>query len=193
MPPKAIAETLEITLSNDNHYHLEIIRDRHWYLEDVEENMIIVSAMEGDGSGKPNFISPLVLTKAANVLILAMTTFQVVSVHQRVNVVVTIDAVEITRNWIDWRLPTESDLLSLRAIYMTILPNVQVYRETAGSDEKIYLVSTTETLITANPLVKNIQISVANNYTTLANRNIHLDETNDYKHHRHDYHCLSSK
>ena len=151
MPPKAIAETLEITLSNDNHYHLEIIQDRHWHLEDVEENMITVSAMEGDGSDKPNFISPLVLTKAANVLTSAMTTFQVVSVHQRVDVVVTIDAVEIAWNLADWSQPTESNLLSQRVIYMTILPNVQVCREIARSDEKIYLVSTTETLITANP------------------------------------------
>jgi len=83
-------------------------------------------------------------------------------------------------NWVDWSQPTESDLLLPRSIYMTIQPNVQVYREIAGSEEKIYLVKTAETLITANPLVKNIQISVANDSTTLATNSMNRRVCTDF-------------
>ena len=100
---KRHSETLEITLDDANYFHavLEIIRDREWHLEYVDENIIDVLPEKGNGESLQNFISELTITKAFNSTEARSTDFYVVSVWQRVHVKVNISAAIVTRAWID--------------------------------------------------------------------------------------------
>ena len=103
-------QTLTINLNAANNYTetLTIIRDREWSVENVNTNMINVSPMSGNGQGLPDFASTLTVTKSpiltpSTTATTVSTTFQVVSLFQRVNVVVniTMPALTITGEFID--------------------------------------------------------------------------------------------
>ena len=86
-------ETLEITLQASNDYTevLTILRDREWSVEDVDPGIINVTPVEGNGRNQPDFISTLTVTKSPDLITpTATTTFQIVSLFQRVNVKVNI-------------------------------------------------------------------------------------------------------
>ena len=66
-----------------------------------------------------------------------------------------------------------------RMIYLTIQPDVHIYRESGGT--QIDLVHTTSTVISPNPLVKQMTVNVDSDSGALAARNIALNEPNEYK------------
>ena len=66
-----------------------------------------------------------------------------------------------------------------RMIYLTIQPNIQAYRDVNGT--RIDLVRTDETVISQNPLQKQLTVNVISTPEALAARNINLTEPNDYK------------
>ena len=84
--------TINLNASNNHTETLTIVRDREWTLENVDSNLISVSPTSGIGIEAEGFINTLTvglsppLTAAT-----ATTTFQVVSLHQRVNVTVKIN------------------------------------------------------------------------------------------------------
>jgi len=119
-------ETLTINLNNANDYTqlLTIIRDREWSLENVNTNIINVSPMSGNGSDLPDFTSTLTVTKSPTLKpalteIRTTTTFQVVSLFQRVNVVVTIiiPAITATLAFVDPR-PGEAGATGNNPLYL---------------------------------------------------------------------------
>jgi len=82
---------------------LTIIRDREWTLENVNTNIINVSPMSGNGADLPDFAStPTVTRSPLMATTTATTTFQIVSLCQRVNVTVSI-TITITGEWVDPR------------------------------------------------------------------------------------------
>lgn len=96
-------ETLTISLNNTNQYTelLTVERDREWTLENVDTNKISVSPVSGNGASLQDFISTLTVTKSpALAAATAATTFQVVSLFQRVNVTVNI-TLTITGEFVD--------------------------------------------------------------------------------------------
>jgi len=105
-------QTLTINLNEANNYTqtLTIVRDREWSLENVDNSRITVSPTSGNGADLPNFASTLTVAKSptltpSTTAITVSTTFQVVSLHQRVNVVVniTMPALTITGEFVDPR------------------------------------------------------------------------------------------
>ena len=100
---KGNGETLTVNLNAANNYTqaLTIIRDREWTVENVETGKIAVSPVSGNGAALPDFADTLTLTKSPTLLTTtATTTFQVVSVYQRVNVTVNI-TLTITGEFVD--------------------------------------------------------------------------------------------
>jgi hypothetical protein len=98
-------ETLTINLNAANNYTqtLTIIRDREWTLENVDTSRISVTPTSGNGETLPNFSSTLTVTKSPNLATTtATTTFQIVSLYQRVNVTVNI-TLTITGQFVDPR------------------------------------------------------------------------------------------
>jgi hypothetical protein len=90
---KGADETLVINLNAENNYTrlLTVIRDREWTLENVNTDIINVSPTSGNGAHLPDFASTLTVTTSPNLsTTTATTTFQVVSLFQRVNVTVNI-------------------------------------------------------------------------------------------------------
>jgi hypothetical protein len=100
---KKVNETLTINLTSANNYteFLTIIRDREWFLENVDESVISVSPKEGNGSNLPEYKSILTVTKSPLLAkTTASTSFQVVSLFQRINVKITI-TLSITGEFVD--------------------------------------------------------------------------------------------
>ena len=100
---KKNGETLTINLNQANNYTelLTIIRDREWTTENVDTNIINVSPVSGNGAELPDFADTLTVTKSPNMaMTTATTTFQVVSLHQRVNVTVNV-TLTITGEFVD--------------------------------------------------------------------------------------------
>ena len=98
-------ETITINLNTANNYTetLTIVRDREWHLENVESDIITVSPTAGNGAELPDFVSTLTITKSPDLLASTGTTaFQIVSLFQRVHVVVHID-ITITGEFVDPR------------------------------------------------------------------------------------------
>jgi hypothetical protein len=98
-------QTLTINLNAANNYTetLTIIRDREWQLENVDNSRITVSPTSGNGAELPDFASPLTVRVSPNLTTTtATTTFQVVSLFQRVNVTVNI-VITITGEFVDPR------------------------------------------------------------------------------------------
>jgi len=118
---KGNGETLTINLNAANNYTqaLTIIRDREWAVENVDTGKITVSPESGNGAAMPDFTDTLSLTKSPNLLTTtATTTFQVVSVYQRVNVTVNI-TLTITGEFVD-PLPDEAGATGQSALYLYI-------------------------------------------------------------------------
>ena len=116
---KGNGETLTINLNAANNYtqNLTIVRDREWTVENFDTGKITVSPESGDGAALPDFTDTLTLTKSPNLLTTtATTTFQVVSVYQRVNVTVTI-TLTITGEFVD-PLPEEAGATGQSALYL---------------------------------------------------------------------------
>jgi hypothetical protein len=102
-------DTLTINLNTANNYTqpLTIIRDREWTVENVDTTKINVSPTSGNGAELLDFISTLTVTKSPNLATTtATTTFQIVSLYQRVNVIVNI-TITLTGEWVDPRLGEE--------------------------------------------------------------------------------------
>ena len=102
---KGTEETLDINLNATNNYtqNLKIIRDREWMVENVDTGKIAVSPISGNGAELPDFADTLTLTKSPSLTTTtAMTTFQIVSLFQRVNVNVNI-TITMTGEWVDPR------------------------------------------------------------------------------------------
>ena len=100
---KKNGETLTVNLNAANNYTelLTIIRDREWTLENVDSSIVNVSPTSGNGTDLPDFASTLTVTKSPNLTTTtATTTFQIVSLYQRVNVIVNI-TLTITGEFID--------------------------------------------------------------------------------------------
>jgi hypothetical protein len=119
-------ETLTINLNAANNYTqtLTIIRDREWILENVDASRISVTPTSGNGADLPNFSGTLTVTKSPSLLPAltvtnTSTTFQVVSLYQRVNVTVniTIPAVVITGEFVDPR-PGEAGVIGTGNVYV---------------------------------------------------------------------------
>ena len=111
-------ETLTINLNVANNYTqlLTIIRDREWTLENVNTNIINVSPVSGNGADLPDFASTLTVTRSPLMATTtATTTFQIVSLYQRVNVTVNI-TITITGEWVDPR-PGEEGVTGTSNIY----------------------------------------------------------------------------
>ena len=68
-----------------------------------------------------------------------------------------------------------------RMIFLSIQPELHVYRLGDGSEEQIDLVRTEETVISQNPLHINRAVSLVTDANTLEARNIPITEPNDYK------------
>ena len=116
---KVNGETLTINLNNANQYTqlLTIIRDRDWILENVNTDIINVSPLEGNGRDDPDFTSTLTITKSPNLNTqTATTTFQVVSLFQRVNVKVNI-IMTLTGEFVDPR-PGEEGVTGNSNLYL---------------------------------------------------------------------------
>jgi hypothetical protein len=112
-------ETITINLNNANGYTqlLTIIRDREWILENVNTNIINVTPTSGNGSDLPDFTSTLTVTRSPLLAATtATTTFQIVSLFQRVNVTVNI-TITITGEWVDPR-PGEEGVSGTSNIYL---------------------------------------------------------------------------
>jgi hypothetical protein len=100
---KNAGETLTINLNQANSYTelLTIVRDREWTVENVDASKISVSPTSGNGAALPDFADILTVTKSPNLTTTtATTTFQVVSLYQRVNVTVNI-TLTITGEFVD--------------------------------------------------------------------------------------------
>jgi len=119
-------QTLTINLNEANNYTqtLTVIRDREWQLENVDSNRINVSPASGNGADLPNFASTLTVTKSPSLrptttTQTVSTTFQVVSLFQRVNVTVniTMPAVTITGEFVDPR-PGEVGVTGNENVYI---------------------------------------------------------------------------
>jgi len=112
-------ETITINLNAANNYTqtLTIIRDREWTLENVNTNIINVAPMSGNGQDLPDFTSTLAVTRSPLMATTtATTTFQIVSLYQRVNVTVNI-TITITGEWVDPR-PGEEGVAGTSNIYL---------------------------------------------------------------------------
>jgi hypothetical protein len=71
-----------------------------------------------------------------------------------------------------------------RMIYLTIQPNLHVYRERiqeSGERSQEDLVTTTETVTSQNPLQKQVTVNVLSTPEALSAREVKLTESNDYK------------
>lgn len=115
---KGNGETITINLNNSNSYTelLRIIRDREWTLENVNTDIINVSPLSGYGQ-EPDFTSTLTVTKSPSLnTTTASTTFQIVSLFQRVNVTVNI-TVTVTLDFVDPR-PGEEGVSGKENIYL---------------------------------------------------------------------------
>ena len=118
---KGNGETITINLNTANNYteSLTIIRDREWLLENVESDIIAVSPTAGNGAELPNFTSTLTITKSPALQTSTGTTeFQIVSLFQRVNVIVNIN-VTITGEFVDPR-PGEEGVTGSDNLYLYI-------------------------------------------------------------------------
>jgi hypothetical protein len=116
---KNAGETLTINLNKANNYTelLTIIRDREWTTENVDTNIISVSPVSGNGAELPDFAGILTVTKSPNLTTTtAATTFQVVSLHQRVNVTVNV-TLTITGEFVD-PLPSEDGVTGTENLYL---------------------------------------------------------------------------
>jgi len=112
-------ETLTLTLNQANAYTelLTIVRDREWAVENVNTNIINVSPLSGNGQDRHDFASTFTVTRSPNLTgTTATTTFQVVSLFQRVNVTVNI-AVTMTAEFVDPR-PGEEGVRGKENIYL---------------------------------------------------------------------------
>jgi hypothetical protein len=112
-------ETFTVNLNTGNGYSelLTIIRDREWTLENVDTNVISVSPASGNGAALPDFTDTLTSTKSPNLsATTAKTTFQIVSLHQRVNVVVNI-TITLTGEWVD-PIPGEEGVTGTENMYL---------------------------------------------------------------------------
>jgi len=114
-------ETLTVTLTAPNYspQYLYITRDQAWILEGVDTTKITVSPMSGNGAGQ--WDSEVVsIAKAAgfNPTALTTTTFWVVSLTQRVQIIVNITP-PITGEFVDPR-PGEVGVTGQSDIYIYI-------------------------------------------------------------------------
>jgi hypothetical protein len=123
---KRNGETLEINLNVANNYTrtLTIIRDREWTLENVDTSKINASPTSGNGADLQDFISTLTVTKSPSLtpaltVTNTTTTFQVVSLFQRVNIIVniTMPAVTITGEFVNPR-PGEAGATGTGNLYL---------------------------------------------------------------------------
>jgi len=88
-----------------------------------------------------------------------------------------------------WRLQVlvNNNVMLERMLYITIQPNLHVYiedgrQQTAdGSRERIDLIRTDETIISQNPLHKQVAVNVVNTAEAIAARTIALAQPNAYK------------
>jgi hypothetical protein len=116
---KGTGETREINLNATNNYSqtLTIIRDREWSLENVDTGKINVSPTLGNGAELPDFADTLIITKSPSLTTTtATTTFQIVSLFQRVNVKVNI-TITMTGEWVDPR-PDEEGVTGTENLYL---------------------------------------------------------------------------
>ena len=116
---KNAGETLTINLNQANNYTelLTIIRDREWTLENVDMDTVNVSQTSGNGQILPDFTSTLTVTKSPHLMTTtATTTFQVVSLYQRINITVNI-TLTVTGEFVD-PLPDEEGVIGTENLYL---------------------------------------------------------------------------
>ena len=111
--------TLTINLNQSNNYTelLTIIRDREWTLENVDTGKINVSPANGNGQDLPGFSSTLTVTRSPDLSSTTATAaFQIVSLFQRVNVIVNI-TITATLEFVD-PLPNEAGVTGTENLYL---------------------------------------------------------------------------
>jgi hypothetical protein len=111
--------TLTMNLNAGNGYSesLAVIRDREWTVENVDTDKINVSPEMGNGAELPDFTDTLTITKSPSLsATTATTTFQIVSLYQRVNVKVNI-TITLTGEWVNPR-PGEEGVTGTGNIYL---------------------------------------------------------------------------
>ena len=86
-----------------------------------------------------------------------------------------------------WRLQVlhNNSVVQERMLYITIQPDVHIFKTADGSqqtaEERIDLVSTDETMVSQNPLVKQLAVKVNNDAEAVAARTLALTKSNVYK------------
>jgi len=82
-------------------------------------------------------------------------------------------------------LPTSQPPTLVRMLYITVQPNLHVFVEGDRSQEsevrRIDLVYTEETVVSQNPLVKQLVVKINNTAEATAARHIALTQSNDYR------------
>jgi len=86
-----------------------------------------------------------------------------------------------------WRLQVlvSNNVMLERMLYITIQPNLHVFvegdRSQESEDRRTDLVYTEETIVSSNPLVKQLEIKINNTAEAIAARTIALTQPNAYK------------